>query len=182
MTPYHGHTWALLALCISANDLNRYNDGSMQTLLVNYSCSFLYHYWDFYSNTGSETKILTLRINVHHDWWNSVVEHCGDVIMNTMESQITSLTIVYSTIHSRRRSKKQQSSALLAFVLTGEFPAQRASNAENVSIWLRHHVHFHRIHIYIWYKSLYTKHWFIEMRLSWFNMHNIIQWISMHFV
>ena len=23
--------------------------------------------------------------------------------------------------------------------LTGEFPAQKASNAENVSIWLRHH-------------------------------------------
>ena len=23
--------------------------------------------------------------------------------------------------------------------VTGEFPAQRASNAENVSIWLRHH-------------------------------------------
>ena len=25
--------------------------------------------------------------------------------------------------------------------VTGEFPAQRASDAENVSIWLRHHVH-----------------------------------------
>ena len=25
--------------------------------------------------------------------------------------------------------------------MTGEFPAQRASNAENVSIWWRHHVH-----------------------------------------
>ena len=25
--------------------------------------------------------------------------------------------------------------------VTGEFPAQRASNAENVSIWLRHHGH-----------------------------------------
>ena len=24
--------------------------------------------------------------------------------------------------------------------VTGEFPAQRASNAENVSIWWRHHV------------------------------------------
>ena len=25
--------------------------------------------------------------------------------------------------------------------MTGEFPAQRASNAENVSIWWRHHIH-----------------------------------------
>ena len=36
--------------------------------------------------------------------------------------------------------RKHQSSASLAFVpVTGEFPAQRASNAENVSIWWRHH-------------------------------------------
>ena len=33
--------------------------------------------------------------------------------------------------------RKHQSSASL----TGEFPAQMASNAENVSIWWRHHVH-----------------------------------------
>ena len=36
--------------------------------------------------------------------------------------------------------RKHQSSASLAFVpVTGEFPAQMASNAENVSIWWRHH-------------------------------------------
>ena len=39
---------------------------------------------------------------------------------------------------SRRRSKKHQSPASLTFV-TVEFPAQKASNAENVSIWWRHH-------------------------------------------
>ena len=32
-----------------------------------------------------------------------------------------------------------QSSTSLAFPVTGEFPAQRASNAENASIWWRHH-------------------------------------------
>ena len=42
--------------------------------------------------------------------------HYNDVIMNTMASQITSLTMVYSTVYSRRRSKKNQSSASLAFV------------------------------------------------------------------
>ena len=26
--------------------------------------------------------------------------------------------------------------------MTGEFPAQRASNAENVAIWWRHHVDY----------------------------------------
>ena len=39
--------------------------------------------------------------------------------MGTVASQITSLTIVYSTVYS---------------------DAQMASNAENVSIWWRHHV------------------------------------------
>ena len=44
----------------------------------------------------------------------------------------------------RRRPKKTSNSASLAlcgeFTGTGEFPAQRASDAENVSIWWRHHV------------------------------------------
>ena len=29
--------------------------------------------------------------------------------------------------------------------MTGEFPAQRASNAENVSIWWRHHFAYHSV-------------------------------------
>ena len=42
--------------------------------------------------------------------------HYTDVIMSVMASQITSLTIVYLTVYPRRRSKKNQSSASLAFV------------------------------------------------------------------
>ena len=53
--------------------------------------------------------------------------------MSVMASQITRLTIVYSTIYSGADQRKHQSSMSLAFV-TGEFPAQMASNAENVSI------------------------------------------------
>ena len=58
--------------------------------------------------------------------------------MGTMASQITSLTIVYSTVYSGADQRKHQSSASLAFV-PGEFPTQMASNAENVSIWWRRH-------------------------------------------
>ena len=58
--------------------------------------------------------------------------------MGTVASQITSLTIVYSTVDSDADQRKRQSS--LAFVGNGEFPAQMASNAENISIWWRHHV------------------------------------------
>ena len=44
----------------------------------------------------------------------------------------------------RRRSKKTSKLRVTGFCegnspVTGEFPAQRASNAENISIWWRHH-------------------------------------------
>ena len=55
--------------------------------------------------------------------------------MGAIASQITSLTIVDSTVYSDADQRKHQSSASLAF----EFPAQMASNAENISIWWRHH-------------------------------------------
>ena len=42
--------------------------------------------------------------------------HYGDVIMGTIASQITSLTIVYSTVYSDADQRKHQSSASLAFV------------------------------------------------------------------
>ena len=42
--------------------------------------------------------------------------HYDDVIMGVIASQITSLTIVYSTVYSRADQSKHQSSASLAFV------------------------------------------------------------------
>ena len=55
--------------------------------------------------------------------------------MTTMASQITSLTMVYSTVYSGAAQRKHQSSSLLAFVwnspVTGEFHTQRASYGEN---------------------------------------------------
>ena len=65
----------------------------------------------------------------------------------------------------RRKSKK--TSKLRVAVLcdgnssvTGEFPAQRASNAENVSIWWRHHVIFNtKLHYRLRYVSLYPQKW-----------------------
>ena len=63
--------------------------------------------------------------------------------MGAMASQISSLTIVYSTVYSGADQRKHLSSASLACVwgiqmLTGEFPAHMASNEENVSIsWRR---------------------------------------------
>ena len=70
--------------------------------------------------------------------------HYNDVIMGSMVSQITSLTIVYSAVYSGADQRKYQSSESQAFWAgnspgTGDFPAQRAGNAENVSIWWRHY-------------------------------------------
>ena len=42
--------------------------------------------------------------------------HYNDVIMSTMASQISSLTIVYSTFYSGADQRKHQNSASLAFV------------------------------------------------------------------
>ena len=67
--------------------------------------------------------------------------HYSDVIMSMMASQITSLTIVYSTVYSAKKISKLRVTGLCEgnSPVTGEFPAQSASNAENVSIWWRHH-------------------------------------------
>ena len=64
--------------------------------------------------------------------------------MGEIASQITSLTIVYPTVFFWCRSKKTSQLRVTGLCVgnspvTGEFPAQRASNAENVSIWWRHH-------------------------------------------
>ena len=46
----------------------------------------------------------------------NILTHYSDVIMGTMASQITSLTIVYSTDYSDADQRKHQSSVSLAFV------------------------------------------------------------------
>ena len=50
------------------------------------------------------------------DQYYQVKIHYDDVIVSTIASQITSLTIVYSTIYSGADQSKHQSSASLAFV------------------------------------------------------------------
>ena len=63
--------------------------------------------------------------------------------MGAMASQITSLTIVYITVYSGvdQRNIKAPRQCPLCGEFTGDrwFSAQRASNAENLSIWWHHH-------------------------------------------
>ena len=71
------------------------------------------------------------------------LEHYDDVRMGATASQITSLTIVYQPFiqtQIKENIKARRHWPLCGeFTGTGEFPAQRASYAENVSIWWRHH-------------------------------------------
>ena len=53
----------------------------------------------------------------------------------------------FSTVYSRRRSKKTSKLRVTGLCEgnspdTSKFPSQRASNADNASIWWRHHVKF----------------------------------------
>ena len=77
--------------------------------------------------------------------------------MGTMVSQNTSLTIVYTAVHSGADQRKHQSvSGLCAgnSPVTGEFPAQMASNAENVSI--------HDVIMLQTHGKLHTISWFLD--------------------
>ena len=63
-------------------------------------CDYLKSCW------AMRGELWNKRTNVHYD----------DVIMTTIASQITILTIVYSTVYSDADQRKHQSSASLAFV------------------------------------------------------------------
>ena len=62
--------------------------------------------------------------------------------MGAMASQVTSLTILYSTVYSGAdQTPKLRITGLCVgnSPVTGESPTQRANDAGNVTIWWRHH-------------------------------------------
>ena len=102
-----------------------------------YKCKFIYMLMHSTSINISEMYPIVCKacpFLVH----NNCISH---TLSTTMTSPITSLTIVYSTVYSSADQRKQQSSANSP--VTGEFHAQMASNAENVSIYWRHYIICH---------------------------------------
>ena len=125
--------------------------------------------WNFIWSVSANTQYISTSMwhyyNTTHKWDQFVTENegfcllewvlqgqripsinaynqCSDVIMGTMVFQITS-SCLFNRVF-RRRSKKTSKLRVTGLCegnspVTGEFPAQRASNAENVSIWWRHH-------------------------------------------
>ena len=114
----------------------------LQSYLNNYqiSCDILPH---IYYNV-----VLLSLISRNVECYSTSYFHFSNVIMGAIASQITSLMIVYTTVYSDADEKKSKLrvTGLCAgnSPWTGEFPAHIASNAENISIWWRHHVSKYR--------------------------------------
>ena len=70
-------------------------------------------------------------------WLTKICKHYNDVTVSVIACQITCVSIVYSNKTAKLRVTSLCEGNSL---MTGEFPAQRASNAENVSTWWRHHI------------------------------------------
>ena len=67
-------------------------------------------------HTGGKWLIHSTKRRKDNQLQSLELYHYDDVIMGAMASQITSLTIVYSTVYSGADQRKHQSSASLAFV------------------------------------------------------------------
>ena len=83
----------------------------------------------------------SLRNNCCNRWYsllNSFIfaMRYSDVVMGAMATLITGVSIVYPTDCSDQRNHNLCAGNS---PMTGDFPAQRTSNAENVSIWWRHY-------------------------------------------
>ena len=96
-------------------------------------------------NIAQYINLTTYNFSVYRVWPFFNGHHHSDVIIGAMASQISSLTIVLHNRLFRSRSKKVPKLRVTGVCagnspVTGEFPAQMTSNAENVSIWWCHHV------------------------------------------
>ena len=90
----------------------------------------LLHPWGTYSNSFVPTEWISPSLQWRHNGRDGVSNH-------------QPYDCLFNRLH-RRRSKKTSKFRVTGLCagkwpVTGEFPAQMASNAENVSIWWRHH-------------------------------------------
>ena len=93
-----------------------------------------------YPGLKGPPPIETSRVLPLYNTVNVTLSHCCDVIMGVMASEITSLTqsFIQAQIKENIKAPRHWPFAGNSPVAV-EFPTQMASNAENVSIWWRHH-------------------------------------------
>ena len=139
--------------CILCTLWSKRDDAPDQSTPTEDKSPFQISRWRYKQNDHAWSRTTVTRVNSWHSQngrhhYMSVTDaltHYNDVIMGAIASQITSLTIdCLLNRLSRRRSNKTSKLRVTGLCagnspVTGEFPAQMASNAENVSIWWRHH-------------------------------------------
>ena len=122
---------------------------------------------------------------------NSWSWHYSYVIMGAVVSQMTSLTIVYSTVYSGANQRKHQSSASLAFVRNvhrgpvnspRKWPVKRKmfpfDDVIMICWWSRWDVRIYRIVTgvtsYVGVPSIRLAH---HKNILWHTLHNIVYWL-----
>ena len=112
-----------------------------------YTAMFVEWHWDYHiCNQGWSKKVCVCVIAV-----KPILSAIKIILLQWRHNAPNGVsnhqpTVVYPTVYSGADQTKHQSSASLVFVRgTGEFPAQKTSNGEKVSIWWRHHA-FARLH------------------------------------
>ena len=124
------------------------------------STVFNFNHWSLVMHTGLSSLVIIGPSNDmsqtpnHHGnqcsrsaSWIFTNRYYNDVIMGAMTSQVTSLTIVYSTVYSGAHQRKKIK-APRHWPLCGEFTGDRwtphtnGQQRGNVSIWWRHPVYF----------------------------------------
>ena len=122
--------------------------------------------------------------NVKVDNCILITPRYNDVTMSAMASQITRLTIVYSTVYSRRRSKKTPMLRVTGLYwgnspATSGFPSQRASIAENTSIWWRHHVLVFHICCNMYIMLVISSWYYRERHFLWLSHYSDVMMSAM---
>ena len=117
------------------------------------SSYFLFHWPDAIVDVSCTCFTNSIAWAKHHlralSLWENEPSHYSDVIMGTTASQITSFIIFLPNRLFRRKSK--QSKLRITIHRWPVNSPHKASNAENVSIWWRHHAYnYHRLRLTHW--------------------------------
>ena len=118
---------------------------------------------------------------------NPCREHYCDVIMGAMASQITSLTLVYSTVQSSADQRKHQSSASMPFVRgihrwsvnsPHKWPVTRKMFPFMMSSWI--FADFVCEHCHFFYKKALVPLWWFSLTLSYCSQVSLQQDLLSH--
>ena len=133
-------------------------------------CSLVCLYLQFQS--GSYLNLLLLTLHWRHNGRDSVSNHQPrDCLLNRL---------------FRRRSMKISKLRVTGLCVvnsqgTGEFPAQMASNGENVSIWWRHHVSIDSEEITVLFLRWWITHWLCQKHHEGFYSHDVMRQPCLYF-